>query len=270
VDLHLPTTGLDRYKSASQRARVGTESWGATNFFCPSCESPKLDLAPGNTAALDYLCPRCSQPFQLKSQSKPFGVKILDSAYSEMKRAIVEDRTPNLYVLHYDLAAWAVRTVILVPHFAFALSAVERRPPLAPTARRAGWVGCNILLNKIPRDARIPIVESGKVRPASEVRRAYHRLRPLEQLKAEKRGWTLDVLNLLHSLNKTEFSLSDVYAHTDELAKLHPSNAHVQPKIRQQLQVLRDLGLVKFLGGGSYRLDTGQQLDQSRKIGRND
>jgi type II restriction enzyme len=113
-------------------------------------------------------------------------------------------------------------------------------------------------------------VESGKVRPASEVRRAYHRLRPLEHLKAEKRGWTLDVLNLLHSLNKTEFSLSDVYAHTDELAKLHPSNAHVQPKIRQQLQVLRDLGFVKFLGGGSYRLDTGQQLDQSRIIGRND
>jgi len=255
VNLHLPTAGLDRYKSASQRARIGTESWGAANFFCPSCDSPKLDVAPGNTAALDYTCPRCTQPFQLKSQSKPFGAKILDSAYSEMKRAIVEDRTPNLYVLHYDLAAWAVRTVILVPHFAFALSAVERRPPLAPTARRAGWVGCNILLNKIPKDARIPIVESGRFRPSFEVRRAYQRLRPLEQLKAEMRGWTLDVLNVVRSLNKAEFSLPEVYAYTDELAELHPKNSNVQPKIRQQLQILRDLGLLSFLGRGCYRLD---------------
>jgi type II restriction enzyme len=254
VKLHLPTASLERYKSASQRARVGTESWGATNFFCPACDSPKLDVAPGNTAALDYTCPRCAQPFQLKSQSRPFGAKILDSAYSEMKRAIVEDRTPNLYVLHYDLAAWAVRAVILVPHFAFALSAVERRPPLAPTARRAGWVGCNILLNKIPKDARIPIVENGRFRPSSEVRHAYQRLRPLEQLKAEMRGWTLDVLNVVRSLNKEEFSLPEVYAYTDELAELHPKNSNVQPKIRQQLQILRDLNLLKFLGGGHYRL----------------
>jgi type II restriction enzyme len=73
-----------------------------------------------------------------------------------MKRAIIEDRTPNLFVLHYDLNTWAVRTVLLVPHFAFALSAVERRKPLALTARRAGWVGFNILLDKIPVNARIP------------------------------------------------------------------------------------------------------------------
>jgi len=254
VNLHLPTEGLDRYKNASQRARVGTESWGASNFFCPSCQSPRLRPAPQGFAAVDYFCPSCDSPFQLKSQSRPIGAKIVDAAYSEMKRAIVEDRTPNLYVLHYDLADWAVRSVILVPHFAFALSAVEKRPPLAPTARRAGWVGCNILLDKIPEDARIPIVQSGKFRPTSEVRNAYQRLRPLEKLKSETRGWTLDVLNVVRSLKKTEFSLTDVYAHTAALAKLHPNNAHVRDKIRQQLQLLRDLGLLQFLSPGSYRL----------------
>ncbi len=30
--------------------------------------------------------------------------------------------------------------------------------------------------------------------------------------------------------------------------------AHVRDKIRQQLQVLRHLGFVEFLGSGSYRL----------------
>jgi len=254
VELSLPTTGLDRYKSASQRARVGTESWGASNFFCPVCDSPRLDVAPQGTATLDYSCPKCDSPFQLKSQSKPFGTRILDSAYSQMKRAILTDCTPNLYVLHYDLTSWAVRTVILIPHFAFALSAIECRPPLKPTARRAGWVGCNILLNKIPQDARIPIVANGTARPAHEVRRAYRRLRPLEKLKVEKRGWTLDVLTVVRSLNKPQFCLSDVYARANELAKLHPNNAHVRDKIRQQLQVLRDLGLLEFLGSGEYRL----------------
>lgn len=172
-----------------------------------------------------------------------------------MKRAILTDRTPNLYVLHYDLTAWAVRTVILIPHFAFALSAIEVRPPLAPTARRAGWVGCNILLHKIPADARIPIVDDGKIRPAAEVRRAYKRLRPLEKIKAEKRGWTLNVLNVVRGLEKKEFSLGEVYAYAGELGKRHPGNRNIEPKIRQQLQVLRDdLGLIEFLTPGRYRL----------------
>jgi type II restriction enzyme len=254
VNLQLPTAGLDGYKSASQRARIGTEAWGALNFFCPVCKSPSLDVAPRNTVAVDYLCPKCASPFQLKSQSKPFGTRIVDAAYSEMKRAILSDRTPNLYVLHYDLTQWAVRTVILIPHFAFALSAIECRPPLAATARRAGWIGCNILLNKIPVDARIPIVESGEARAATEVRKDYERLRPLENLKVETRGWTLDVLNVVRSLNKKDFTLTDVYAQANELAKLHPKNAHIPDKIRQQLQILRDLKLLEFLSPGLYRL----------------
>ncbi|MGC1417379.1 MAG: hypothetical protein WA817_18975 [Candidatus Acidiferrum sp.] len=87
-----------------------------------------------------------------------------------------------------------------------------------------------------------------------EVRASYNRLRPLEKLQVEKRGWTLDVLQVVQSLGKPDFTLADVYAHTAELSKLHPGNRHVRDKIRQQLQVLRDLGLLAFLGSGSYRL----------------
>jgi type II restriction enzyme len=254
MNLSLPTINLEKYKSASQRARVGTESWGSLSFFCSSCESPHLDQASRNTAAIDFVCPRCYSTFQLKSQSKPFGARIVDAAYSEMKRAILEDRTPNLFILHYDLSAWTVRSVVLIPRFAFALSALERRKPLAHEARRAGWVGCNILLGKIPQDARIPVVQDGIPLPHSEVRRAYQRLRPLENLKVDKRGWTLDVLEIVRSLGKTEFTLWEVYSHSGTLTKLHPHNSHVRDKIRQQLQVLRDLGLLSFLGSGSYRL----------------
>ena len=34
----------------------------------------------------------------------------------------------------------------------------------------SGWVGCNILLHKIPADARIPIVDEGKNRPGARTR----------------------------------------------------------------------------------------------------
>jgi type II restriction enzyme len=61
------------------------------------------------------------------------------------------------------------------------------------------------------------------------------------------------VLTVVRALNKKEFILQDVYAFAAQLQDLHPANQHVRDKIRQQLQVLRDLGLVEFLGGGRYR-----------------
>lgn len=171
-----------------------------------------------------------------------------------MRAEILEGRSPNLYVMHYDMQAWIVRNVILIPRFALVLSGLECRKPLAPTARRAGWVGCNILLDKIPMDARIHIIQDGQVELTRDVRQAYERLRPLQKLDAEKRGWTLDVLQVVRSLKKAEFNLADVYGHAGALAKLHPKNFHVRDKIRQQLQILRNLGIIEFLGGGDYRL----------------
>jgi type II restriction enzyme len=242
------------YKSASQRARVATEAWAQANLYCPSCDSRRLAPAPVNTPAIDFLCPKCGSPFQLKSQSRSFALRVTDAAYEAMRRAILEYRTPNLLLLHYLPHSWRVQNLVLVPRFAFSTSALERRNPLGPGARRAGWVGCNILLKRIPPDARIPIVEDGVVAAAREVRNRYRMLRPLEGMGAEKRGWTLDVLNVVRQLARREFSLSDVYASEDVLADLHPRNLHVRDKIRQQLQILRDMRIIEFLGRGRYRL----------------
>lgn len=204
--------------------------------------------------AVDLDCLGCGACFQLKAQSRPFSRRIVDAAYSAMVRAIRENRTPNLFALQYDLAEWTVATLILIPSFAFPLSAIEKRNPLGPQARRAGWVGCNILLHAIPSDARISIVKDRKFVSADTVREQYLRVLPFKRLTPEKRGWTLDVLNVLRKLGRTEFVLGEVYAADRELARLHPANRHVRDKIRQQLQVLRDLGFVQFLGGGAYRL----------------
>jgi type II restriction enzyme len=182
------------------------------------------------------------------------GNRIVDGAYAAMCRAIAADQTPNVFLLHYQLPQLTVQNVLLIPHFAFSLSLLEKRKPLSPTARRAGWVGCNFLLDRIPPDAKISVVDSGKAISPALVRRAYERVRPLEKLHLEKRGWTLDVLNEVRSLTKKEFVLSEVYNHADQLAELHPQNHHIHDKIPQHLQVLRDLNLLEFLGAGSYQL----------------
>lgn len=241
------------YKSSAQQARVVTEAWGEENLFCPGCDSERLTRSAHNREAIDYACPQCQEYFQLKSQSSAFGGKIVDAAYDAMLRAIVSGQTPNLFALHYDRNPWRVLNLLVVPRFAYSLSVIEKRKPLALTARRANWVGCNILLGNIPPDARIANVNGGVVMDARVVRDRYARLRPLERIKYDARGWTLDVLNVVRALNRREFVLQEIYAFTPHLEKLHPDNRHVRDKIRQQLQVLRDLGMVEFLGGGRYR-----------------
>ena len=243
-----------RYKSASQQARVVTESWGLDNLFCPNCPSPVLTSAHNNTQAFDYSCPRCSSSFQLKSKSSTIGDRILDSGFEAMMRAIREDRTPNLYALHYDKNSWQVKNLVLIPHFTFSASAIEARKPLGPTARRAGWVGCFIVLKNLPLGAKIHLISDGHPTPPEQVRESFRRISPLKEISIRERGWTLDVLRVVQSMGKTEFTNEDAYMYVSQLEKLHPNNRHVKDKIRQQLQILRDKGFIAQIRRGVWTL----------------
>ncbi len=254
MNLELPRTGLEGYKSNPQRVRIATEAWGAENLYCLNCDSDELSCSPPNTAAIDYVCPNCDASFQLKSQSRFFGNRINDAAYAAMLHKIRTDETPNLVALHYERELWRVRNIFFVPHFAFSISAIEKRKPTRPAGRKSDWIGCNILLTEIPPDARISLVIDGKPTNPSLARKQYARVRPLSKLRPNMRGWTLDVLNLIRSLHKQTFTLADAYTLEPHLASLHPANRHVRPKIRQQLQILRDLGLLHFLSPGHYTL----------------
>jgi type II restriction enzyme len=156
--------------------------------------------------------------------------------------------------IRYNREGWTVTNLMLIPHFAFPPSAIECRRPLSTSARRAGWVGCFIVLTRIPADARIVVVRGGEPVPAQVVRAQYQRLLPLKQIAAPKRGWTLDVLNALRSLGKPEFTNAEIYARADALRAQHPENQHVTDKVRQQLQILRDTGFLTHTNRGSWRL----------------
>jgi len=55
-------------------------------------------------------------------------------------------------------------------------------------------------------------------------------------------------------MGKTEFTNDDAYMYVSQLEKLHPNNRHVRDKIRQQLQILRDKGLIAQIRRGVWTL----------------
>ncbi|HUE37667.1 MAG TPA: hypothetical protein VMO20_09770 [Candidatus Acidoferrum sp.] len=69
--------------------------------------------------------------------------------------------------------------------------------------------------------------------------------------------WTESVYDIVRRLppaRAREFSTADVYAYERRLQRAHPDNRNVRAKIRQQLQVLRDRGLLKQPKRGHWRV----------------
>ena len=241
------------YKSGAQIARVLTEEWAARELYCAACDSNRLSPSRANTPAVDFECPRCTQLFQLKSLRNWNPRKVVNAGYDAMIRAIRADRVPNLLILQYS-SGWTIRNLMLIPRVFFSESSIEKRKPLAVGARRAGWIGCNILLSQIAADGKIAMICDGSPVSEQKVRNEFSRIRKLAEIPPSVRGWTLDVLRAIRRLRKSHFSLGDVYDFESELQIAHPLNRNVRPKIRQQLQVLRDLGLIEFAARGTYRI----------------
>lgn len=109
------------------------------------------------------------------------------------------------------------------------------------------------MLVNLPLSARVLIVNNGRARPPRKVRAEWHQWDFLKVQDTGFRTWFNEILKRIEQLGKDEFDLSEVYAFETELAKLFPHNRFIRPKIRQQLQVLRDRGLLEFRERGHYR-----------------
>jgi type II restriction enzyme len=250
----------DGYTNQSQKARRVTEGWAGTNLFCVACDCNHVITSANNTQAIDFICPQCDASYQLKAGKRWNERRIPDAGYDAMVTALRSDRIPNLLVMQYS-QNWCVENLMLVPSFFFSLAAVEKRQPLGPLARRAGWVGCNILLHAISENGKIRLITDRCIHKPQTIRNQYKLVQPLSQLDVSVRGWTLDVLRVLQELRSPTFTLDAVYGFEQKLSKLHPDNRYIREKIRQQLQVLRDLQFVHFLGAGRYQLrEVHQQL----------
>ena len=125
---------------------------------------------------------------------------------------------------------------------------IIKRPPLAATARRAGWVGCNFDLSRIPADARIEIVRTTTSRrvprpearrlfnpqartpalrsstPPAEVRAQFQNVKPFANFPVEQRGWMLDVLNVVRQIVESRRRGNESLILNRFLRKSEPAN----------------------------------------------
>lgn len=242
-----------KYHSGSQRARVLTESWIAKNMYCPRCGNLHLKQFPNNRPVADFFCSVCGNQFELKSKNDPLGRKVNDGAYDTMIQRITSNQNPDFLFMCYSKTTLSVKDLVFVPKHFFVPDIIEKRKPLATTARRAGWVGCNILLDKIPEQGRITVISNSEIVDFQSVVKKVNMGNKLAINDLNARGWIMDILNCVNGIKNDVFSLGEIYTFEDELHKKHPKNNNIKPKIRQQLQILRDKGFVEFLGDGRYR-----------------
>ena len=242
------------FESASQNARVLTEEWVAGALFCPNCGAQPMTRFAANRPVADFLCVACSEEYELKSQKARLGARVVDGAWSTMTARLLAQNNPNLLVMRYDARRSRVSDLIVVPKPFFTPEVIERRRPTHPKGRSNPWVGCNILLGEVPEVGKVALVREGVALPKAEVLARFRRTLFLRAEGAGARGWLIEVLKCVERIGAEAFTLDDVYAFEGRLAALYPGNRNVRPKIRQQLQALRDAGLVAFEGRGRYRL----------------
>ena len=229
-----------------------SESWVAHNVFCPICGNPHISKLNNNMPVADLSCSYCGEIFELKSKCGNIGNKIADGAYSTMIDRITSSDNPDLFVMQYS-ADFQVVNLTLIPKFFFTPSIIEKRKPLSANAKRAGWIGCNILYSDIPKQGKIAIINRQKLSDVKTVTEEYSKIKKLQINNIENRGWLLDVLTCINAIDSVEFSLQDVYTFVEVLQKKHITNNNIEAKIRQQLQILRNKGIIEFLGRGHYR-----------------
>jgi hypothetical protein len=133
--------------SQSQVARVALETWASFNLYCVNCESDALDQLRDNTPVADFQCFVCDKTYQLKGKNGRFGEILAGAAYEPTITAVREGRMPEYILVEYDSRFRTVVFVDAVPGKSITEDRVIPRKPLSETARRAGWVGCNIRID---------------------------------------------------------------------------------------------------------------------------
>jgi type II restriction enzyme len=242
------------YSSRSQQIRVISEYWVHKSIFCPNC-GDNLKSFERNKPVADFYCLQCSEEYELKSKQGVIGKKIVNGAYFTMIERLESNNNPNFFFLTYNKTTLEIRNFLAIPKYFFIPDIIEKRKPLSISARRAGWVGCNIVVNNIPDFGKIFYIQNGVVRNRDDVLYKWSRTEFVKSAhNIETKGWMLDVILCVEKIQKKEFSLDEVYKFELYLKTKHLSNNNIRAKIRQQLQFLRDRKIIEFIGRGKYKM----------------
>ncbi len=242
------------FTSGSQRARVWTEEWLLRSMYCPSCGENQLEDFPNNKPVADFYCSNCSEEFELKSSKKKFGKSVPDGAYKTMSERLRSETNPSLMLLRYDIKQFGVTDLSVIPKQFFVPEIIKKRKPLSDKAKRAGWVGCDIIIGKVPTIGHVQLISNRAFVPRKHVLESWRKSAFLKAKPLGAKGWLLDTIRCIERIGSAEFTLAEIYSFENYLSELHPENHHIKDKLRQQLQNLRDAGYLEFLGSGLYRL----------------
>ena len=268
VDLKLRRELAKGYKSRSQIARVLTEEWAGRSVYCLACGIDPLKMMQTNTPVHDFQCADCSSRYQLKSKGGAFGGSVQNSEYYKKREAILKSANPSYLFLSYETKKLVVTDLFAIPRHFVTLSIIDKRKPLSANAKRHGWVGSTIRLDRLPPDAKIPIIRESNQFPKSQVLAEWATFRFLDDKDAESRGWLGDVLECVRRFERNSrssaFSNQDMYQFEDELTVRHPLNHHIRDKIRQQLQVLISKGILRRAGTNKYEAVHPETWSQSQ------
>ncbi len=101
------------------------------------------------------------------------------------------------------------------------------------------------IIDSLPKETRIELpkyeIENDEIFSYSVI-----------QSSSNLSGWKKDIYDIIVKFTDDHFALRDFDIYLSALRNQHPYNKHVEAKVRQILQQLRDLGLVKFEGNGKY------------------
>lgn len=253
MDISFNLKLVKKYHSNSQIARVLTEDWTSKFMYCPICGYETLSKFPNNKKVADFYCEHCKSEFEQKSSSKSFKNKIVSGSYDAFIERICSNNNPNFLLMNYSITSMKVTDLIFIPKHFFIPEIIEKRKPLSANAKRAGWVGCNILLNKIPDQCKIYIIKNEEIIDKATVMQQVKWTQKIKETNLSTRSWFIDILNCINTINSDTFTLHMLYAFEEILSINHPQNNNIRAKIRQILQQLRDRNIIEFLGNGHYK-----------------
>ncbi len=240
------------YRNPSQKIRVITENWVEENIYCPAC-GREIRKFPNNRPVADFFCPSCREEFELKSKKgNTTGNKFTNGAYHTMIKRILSGNNPNFLFLTYDRELLEVTNFLIIPKTFFIPEIIEKRKPLSARARRTGWTGCNIILRNIPDLGKVYFIRNKKIIEKETVLNDWKRVSFMYDQTIRTKGWLMEIIKYIEQIPGKHFELNDLYYFETELALKFPGNKHIRAKIRQQLQMLRDKGLLSFKGRGKY------------------
>jgi len=251
--LQFDTSLAEKYKSSSQKIRVMSENRVWKYIYCINCWTSKIDTQPNNNKAGDFICSNCKWEYELKSKKNSLGKKINDGAYQTMIDKINSNSQPNFFFLNYT-ETFEVKNLLLIPKHFFTSAIIEKRNPLSSIAQRANWVWCNILFSKLPESWKIYIVKNWVFEDKEKIKKLREKGMFLNEEKNQEKKWRiLDTMNCVDRIQNNQFSLDQIYQFESILKTKYPNNNFIKDKLRQQLQILRDKGIIEFLGKWQYR-----------------